>query len=44
MKIWTNEKVAAQLFMLRMRAVAAENHAYAALLTTIIERVEAQIG
>lgn len=39
---WSNDRVLAQLFMLRMRAVSSNRTSYAALLSTIIERVEAQ--
>ncbi len=38
---WSNEKVLAQLFMLRMRA-AGSNPKYVALLSTIIDRIEAE--
>lgn len=44
MKIWSDEKVAAQLVMLRMRAVACGNASYAALLTTVIGRIDPELA
>lgn len=44
MKIWSDEKVAAQLCMLRMRAVACGNSSYAALLSRIIGRIDPELA
>lgn len=43
-QLWSNEKVAAQLFQLRIKAAAQGNAAYVALLSTVIDRVEKEIG
>jgi hypothetical protein len=39
-RIWSDEKVVAQLCMLRLRAVAGGNKPYAALLSTVIGRID----
>lgn len=41
--LWSNEKVAAKLFDLRMQAAAEKNAAYVALLSKVLDRVEASI-
>jgi hypothetical protein len=43
-KIWSDEKVVAQLCMLRMRAVCAGNKPYAALLSTVIGRIDPSLA